>query len=252
MNCITQIHNVKNTPIYFIVAGSPVRSPAQLHECLQPTLSLHRPLQPIFTAGCACVYTTSSSSDCCLPWSIAGGTTEDHNSPYSTADPPQHCRPPTALAKDHMVVDAVEPHGLTWADFVFLLPSWSCLTILCSVPWSTTPRVTAHFGVPSPVGEGLSILKSAHTVWKRWLLLPRYKQLCKAVCSESVHCSVMGNSLWPYGLYSLPGYSVLGILQARILKWVAIPFSGGSPPFRGIRLEDHKKSGNYDTTQRIQ
>ena len=113
MNCITQIHNVKNTLIYFIVAGSLIGSPAQLHECLQPTLSLHRPLQPIFTAGCACVYTTSSSSDCCLPWSIAGGTTEDHNSPCSTADPPQHCRPPTALAKDHMVVDAVEPHGLS-------------------------------------------------------------------------------------------------------------------------------------------
>ena len=26
--------------------------------------------------------------------------------------------------------------------------------------------------------------------------------------------------------YSLPGPSVLGILQARILEWVAIPFSG--------------------------
>ena len=24
MNCITQIHNVKNTPIYFVVADSPV------------------------------------------------------------------------------------------------------------------------------------------------------------------------------------------------------------------------------------
>ena len=28
--------------------------------------------------------------------------------------------------------------------------------------------------------------------------------------------------------YSLPGSSVQGILQARILEWVAIPFSGGS------------------------
>ena len=27
---------------------------------------------------------------------------------------------------------------------------------------------------------------------------------------------------------SLPGFSVLGILQARILEWVAIPFSRGS------------------------
>ena len=27
---------------------------------------------------------------------------------------------------------------------------------------------------------------------------------------------------------SIPGFSVLGILQARILKWVAVPFSRGS------------------------
>ena len=29
--------------------------------------------------------------------------------------------------------------------------------------------------------------------------------------------------------YSLPGSSVHGILQARILEWIAIPFSRGSP-----------------------
>ena len=39
--------------------------------------------------------------------------------------------------------------------------------------------------------------------------------------------SVMPNSLWPHGL-SLPGSSVHGILQARILEWVAISFSRGS------------------------
>ena len=38
----------------------------------------------------------------------------------------------------------------------------------------------------------------------------------------SVSCSVVSNSLWPHGL---PGSSVLGILQARILEGVAIPFS---------------------------
>ena len=37
--------------------------------------------------------------------------------------------------------------------------------------------------------------------------------------------SVMSNSLWPYGL---SGSSVHGILQARILEWVAISFSRGS------------------------
>ena len=32
---------------------------------------------------------------------------------------------------------------------------------------------------------------------------------------------------------SIPGFSVLGILQARILKWVAVPFSRGSSQPRG-------------------
>ena len=39
-------------------------------------------------------------------------------------------------------------------------------------------------------------------------------QLCLTLC-DPMDCS-------------LPGFSVLGILQARILEWVAIPFSRGS------------------------
>ena len=38
----------------------------------------------------------------------------------------------------------------------------------------------------------------------------------------------MSNSLWPYRLYSPSGSSVHGILQARILEWVASSFSRGS------------------------
>ena len=39
-------------------------------------------------------------------------------------------------------------------------------------------------------------------------------QLCRTIC-DSMDCS-------------LPGFSVCGILQARILKWFAISFSKGS------------------------
>ena len=35
------------------------------------------------------------------------------------------------------------------------------------------------------------------------------------------------HSLQPPGLYSLSGFSVHGILQERILEWVAMPFSRG-------------------------
>ena len=40
--------------------------------------------------------------------------------------------------------------------------------------------------------------------------------------------SVMSDSLWPNGLYSLPDSSVHGIFQARILEWVVISYSRGS------------------------
>ena len=44
--------------------------------------------------------------------------------------------------------------------------------------------------------------------------------------SESVHCQSCP-TLWDRMACSLPGSSVHGILQARILEWVAIPFSRG-------------------------
>ena len=48
------------------------------------------------------------------------------------------------------------------------------------------------------------------------------------VCeSESVSYLVVCYFLRPRGLYSI-NFSVHGTLQARILEWVAIPFSKGS------------------------
>ena len=47
---------------------------------------------------------------------------------------------------------------------------------------------------------------------------------CRCVLSRLV----VYDSLRPHGLYSLPGSSVHGIFQARMLEWVAIFFSRGS------------------------
>ena len=41
-------------------------------------------------------------------------------------------------------------------------------------------------------------------------------------------CLVISDSLQPHGLYSLPGSSVHGIIQTRILEQVAISSSRGS------------------------
>ena len=51
----------------------------------------------------------------------------------------------------------------------------------------------------------------------------------------SVTRSVVSDSLRPCGL-QLPGSSVHGILQARILEWVAIPFSRGFFLTQGLNL----------------
>ena len=70
--------------------------------------------------------------------------------------------------------------------------------------------------------------------WLKTGLLERYwltHRIARRVWkseSESVSCSIMSDSLQPLGLYSPPDSSAHGILQARILEWVAIPFSRGS------------------------
>ena len=50
------------------------------------------------------------------------------------------------------------------------------------------------------------------------------KHIFVCVC---VSHSVMCDSFQPHGLY-LPGFSVYGVFQARILEWVAVSFSRGS------------------------
>ena len=49
---------------------------------------------------------------------------------------------------------------------------------------------------------------------------------------KKASCSAVSDSLRPCGVYSPPGSSVHGILQARILEWVAITFSKGSSQTR--------------------
>ena len=62
--------------------------------------------------------------------------------------------------------------------------------------------------------------------WKIWAGDPIW---------ESVSCSVTYNSLRPMDC-SLPGSSVHGIFQARILEWVAISFSRVSSRHRDQTL----------------
>ena len=57
--------------------------------------------------------------------------------------------------------------------------------------------------------------------------------------NERVSCSVVGHSFVTPWTVAQPGSSVHGILQARILEWVAISSSRGSSQPRGWTLVSH-------------
>ena len=65
----------------------------------------------------------------------------------------------------------------------------------------------------------------------KWISYPSVSS-----CIKVKSRSIMSNPLRPHGLYSLPGSSVHGILQARTLEWAAVPFSRDLPD-PGIEAE---------------
>ena len=67
----------------------------------------------------------------------------------------------------------------------------------------------------------------ASTCNRRWKKKSLYYKTVMVIENESVSYSVVSNFLQLMD-GSLPGSSVHGIPQARILEWVAIPFSRGS------------------------
>ena len=66
-------------------------------------------------------------------------------------------------------------------------------------------------------------------------------------------CLVSKLCLTPVTLWcTLPGFSVRGISQARILEWVAISFSQGIFPTQGLYLHLlHTLAGRFFTTQTL-
>ena len=86
--------------------------------------------------------------------------------------------------------------------------------------WGNCIRVTTHSSV-NTVFPFLSIVVILY--------------MCACMCAKSLQsCS----TLWDAMDYSPPGYSVHGILQARILEWVAISSSRGSTWPRDLRTPE--------------
>ena len=91
---------------------------------------------------------------------------------------------------------------------------------------------------PPPPWAGRAVIRASET--SRW-------GVCVCVCVCAVpSCSVVSYSLQPKDC-SPPGSSVHGILQARILEWVAMPSSRGSSQPRN-RIQVSCIAGRFFTT----
>ena len=83
-----------------------------------------------------------------------------------------------------------------------------------------------------------------HGVAKTWTRLSDWTELNWVLVAQS--CSILCNPMD----YSLPGYSVHGILQARILEWIPLPPSGylPDPGIESISLASPAMVGRFFTT----
>ena len=112
-----------------------------------------------------------------------------------------------ARRKFHIAGEHGVPRG--WGNIQFDVSKADLLLLLGSIlPGPQPPAVFLHHCGPSWLS----------TQQREWDMPCCQKVQSVCVCA----CSVMSDSLQASGLDSLPGSSVHGILQARILEWVAI------------------------------
>jgi len=117
-------------------------------------------------------------------------------------------------------------------------------------PWvgNGNPLQYSCLGNPMDRGASWSIV---HGVTKSWIQLSVHAHIryvfsipifmeCWAGYSGSESRSVMSDSF-----FCLLGFSVFGILQARILEWVAYPFSSGSSQPRDWTQDSHIAGGFF-------
>ena len=116
--------------------------------------------------------------------------------------------------------------------------------------WTTYP-FTAAMKYPASLGLPLRIYlgrcaknESGRSVVGCCVPGQRWWHFWARMCAVLSH-SVMSDSACDPMDYSLLGSSVLGILQARILEWVAFPFSRGSSRPRGRTQVSHIAGGFF-------
>ena len=101
---------------------------------------------------------------------------------------------------------------------MILKNTWSCNILIEWELKHEDVKLAPTYQKPGEDNQGLKLSNNPHTL--KW------------------SCSVVSDSLRPVDC-SLPGFSVRGILQARIPEWVAISFSRGSSQPRDRTQDSH-------------
>ena len=147
-------------------------------------------------------------------------------------------------------IDA-KPPKITFSQNIFefsveVMATWGIFVDLCGFGWQ---QLTGVYRLPVQVGLSTSRLETAVPCSKFYQEKRKKKNqrshfetgpwdhwFCTSIWLDHrvLKVKVVSNSLWHHGLYSPPSSSVHGILQARILEWVAIPFSSGSSLSRDL------------------
>lgn len=100
-------------------------------------------------------------------------STEHHRSSFS------HFWFPEVLTKYHRVISAVNLAG--WPKRTWYPSETQCCHFSPHMgPCTIKPDVTACSRVFPPPRESLPFPKSVHKIWKSWLLLQMYRQLCQS------------------------------------------------------------------------
>ena len=118
-------------------------------------------------------------------------------------------------------VSRPHPHLLAAVGRGTLLPSSYLLPAYASGSCTPPPRAPPRPTCPS---SRVYVLMCARVTISTLILHTASLGHTPGLVGSSESCSVVSNSLQPHGL---------GILQARILEWVAFPLSGGSSQPRG-------------------
>ena len=143
-------------------------------------------------------------------------------------------------------IDA-KPPKITFSQNIFefsmeVMATWGIFLDLCGFGWQ---QLTGVYRLPVQVGLSTSRLETAVPCSKFYQEKRKKKKKQRShfetgplgslilYINRVLKVKVVSNSLWHHGLYSPPSSSVHGILQARILEWVAIP-SPVDLPYPGI------------------